>query len=153
MRYGRCTGMWSVILSSRAVIWGAYCRTKVFSCPPEQSAATRCSHWVLWSFAEYSARRPRWKRLISTANLTALHTGSWLVVKPTGGGHGELFDTIPIYAVGCRFPYTMDQDSLAWCLMIWQKERKAMRAVIFDTNGLMFDTEQVFVEKRFWCYI
>ncbi len=36
-----------------------------------------------------------------------------IVAKPTDGGHGELFDTIPIYAVGCRFPYTMDQDSLA----------------------------------------
>lgn len=26
-----------------------------------------------------------------------------IVVKP--GGHGDKFDTIPIYAVGCRFPY------------------------------------------------
>lgn len=28
-----------------------------------------------------------------------------IVVKPTAGGHGDKFDTIPIYAVGCRFPY------------------------------------------------
>lgn len=28
-----------------------------------------------------------------------------IVARPTGGGHGDQFDTIPIYAVGCRFPY------------------------------------------------
>ncbi len=28
-----------------------------------------------------------------------------IVAKPTVGGHGDTFDTIPIYAVGCRFPY------------------------------------------------
>ena len=28
-----------------------------------------------------------------------------IVVKPTKGGHGDKFDTIPIYTVGCRFPY------------------------------------------------
>lgn len=28
-----------------------------------------------------------------------------IVAKPTKGGHGEQFDTIPIYTVGCRFPY------------------------------------------------
>lgn len=28
-----------------------------------------------------------------------------IVAKPAGGGHGEKFDTIPIFAVGCRFPY------------------------------------------------
>ena len=28
-----------------------------------------------------------------------------IVAKPTPGGHGDRFDTIPIYAVGCRFPY------------------------------------------------
>ena len=28
-----------------------------------------------------------------------------IVAKPTQGGHGETFDTIPIYTVGCRFPY------------------------------------------------
>lgn len=28
-----------------------------------------------------------------------------IVVKPTAGGHGDKFDTIPIYTVGCRFPY------------------------------------------------
>ncbi len=28
-----------------------------------------------------------------------------IVAKPSRGGHGELFDTIPIYTVGCRFPY------------------------------------------------
>lgn len=28
-----------------------------------------------------------------------------IVVKPTKGGHGDKFDTIPIYMVGCRFPY------------------------------------------------
>lgn len=28
-----------------------------------------------------------------------------IVVKATKGGRGEYFDTIPIYAVGCRFPY------------------------------------------------
>lgn len=28
-----------------------------------------------------------------------------IVAKPTQGGHGDVFDTIPIFAVGCRFPY------------------------------------------------
>lgn len=28
-----------------------------------------------------------------------------IVAKPTKGGHGQKFDTIPIYTVGCRFPY------------------------------------------------
>ena len=28
-----------------------------------------------------------------------------IVAKMTKGGHGEKFDTIPIYTVGCRFPY------------------------------------------------
>lgn len=28
-----------------------------------------------------------------------------ILVKPTKGGHGDKFDTIPIYTVGCRFPY------------------------------------------------
>ena len=28
-----------------------------------------------------------------------------VVAKPTRGGHSEKFDTIPIYTVGCRFPY------------------------------------------------
>lgn len=28
-----------------------------------------------------------------------------IVAKPTYGGHGNKFDTIPIYTVGCRFPY------------------------------------------------
>ena len=28
-----------------------------------------------------------------------------IVVKPTKGGHGDKFATIPIYTVGCRFPY------------------------------------------------
>lgn len=28
-----------------------------------------------------------------------------IVAKPTKGGHGDKFDTIPIYTVGCRFPY------------------------------------------------
>ena len=28
-----------------------------------------------------------------------------IVVKPTKGGYGDKFDTIPIYTVGCRFPY------------------------------------------------
>lgn len=28
-----------------------------------------------------------------------------VVAKPTQGGRGEVFDTIPIFAVGCRFPY------------------------------------------------
>lgn len=28
-----------------------------------------------------------------------------IVAKPTKGGQGEFFDTIPVYAVGCRFPY------------------------------------------------
>lgn len=28
-----------------------------------------------------------------------------IVAKPSYGGHGESFDTIPIYTVGCRFPY------------------------------------------------
>ncbi|MDE6964935.1 MAG: AAA family ATPase [Lachnospiraceae bacterium] len=28
-----------------------------------------------------------------------------IVAKPVKGGHGEKFDTIPIFAVGCRFPY------------------------------------------------
>ena len=28
-----------------------------------------------------------------------------IVAKPTQGGHAESFDTIPIYTVGCRFPY------------------------------------------------
>lgn len=28
-----------------------------------------------------------------------------IVVKPAKGGHGDKFDTIPIYTVGCRFPY------------------------------------------------
>ena len=33
------------------------------------------------------------------------YADEWIVVKPTAGGHGDKFDTIPIYAVGCRFPY------------------------------------------------
>ena len=28
-----------------------------------------------------------------------------IVAKPTRGGHGDAFDTIPIFTVGCRFPY------------------------------------------------
>ena len=28
-----------------------------------------------------------------------------IVAKPAKGGHGDKFDTIPIYTVGCRFPY------------------------------------------------
>ena len=28
-----------------------------------------------------------------------------IVAKMTKGGHGERFDTIPVYTVGCRFPY------------------------------------------------
>ena len=28
-----------------------------------------------------------------------------IVAQTTPGGHGDRFDTIPIYAVGCRFPY------------------------------------------------
>ena len=28
-----------------------------------------------------------------------------IVAKLTKGGRGEAFDTIPIYTVGCRFPY------------------------------------------------
>lgn len=28
-----------------------------------------------------------------------------IVARPTHGGHGDKFDTIPIYTVGCRFPY------------------------------------------------
>lgn len=28
-----------------------------------------------------------------------------IVAKQTQGGHGDAFDTIPIFAVGCRFPY------------------------------------------------
>lgn len=28
-----------------------------------------------------------------------------IVVKPTHGGRGDVFDTIPVYTVGCRFPY------------------------------------------------
>jgi len=28
-----------------------------------------------------------------------------IVARPSPGGHGDRFDTIPIYAVGCRFPY------------------------------------------------
>ncbi len=28
-----------------------------------------------------------------------------IVAKPTPGGRGDTFDTIPIYTVGCRFPY------------------------------------------------
>jgi predicted AAA+ superfamily ATPase len=28
-----------------------------------------------------------------------------IVAKPSKGGHGDYYDTIPIYTVGCRFPY------------------------------------------------
>ena len=28
-----------------------------------------------------------------------------IVAKPARGGQGEKFDTIPIFTVGCRFPY------------------------------------------------
>jgi hypothetical protein len=28
-----------------------------------------------------------------------------IVAKPCKGGHGDIYDTIPIYTVGCRFPY------------------------------------------------
>lgn len=31
--------------------------------------------------------------------------GKGIVAKPTCGGRGDYFDTIPVYAVGCRFPY------------------------------------------------
>ena len=30
-----------------------------------------------------------------------------IVAKPGSGGHSEKFDTIPIFAVGCRYPYKM----------------------------------------------
>lgn len=32
-----------------------------------------------------------------------------IVAKPTQGGHAERFDTIPIYTVGCRFPYKVNK--------------------------------------------
>lgn len=29
-----------------------------------------------------------------------------IAAKSTKGGHGDKFDTIPVYTVGCRFPYS-----------------------------------------------
>lgn len=31
-----------------------------------------------------------------------------IVAKTARGGHGEKFDTIPVFTVGCRFPYIQE---------------------------------------------